>query len=114
MNYGIVVGNGYADVAIDNYALNSRMGSGNGAGQMGYPKMQKTAIDSGVSNARNFEMNRYFANLYVLPQIVRECGLYAKLQGSSIYFCFIRDLIGAIEIPPQGGISINYKVEIKV
>src|SRR3972149_3190576 len=71
-------------------------------------------LNAGISNKRSFELYRYFGNSYSFQQVVRECGIYVKQAGASIYYCFVRDLLGAIEIPPNGGISINYTPEITI
>ncbi len=114
VNYGIVIGNGFSDVLPGNYALSARMGHGVGAGQMTHDKQLWGSINTGIANKRSFEFYRYFWNLYSLAQTVRECGLYVKVQGGSVYFCFVRDLLGSLEIPSKGGISIHYKVEITI
>src|SRR3972149_7481150 len=112
--YGIVIGNGFSDVIPADYALANKYTSGVGSGQMTYSKQNWTPFNAGISNKRSFELYRYFGNSYSFPQVVRECGIYVKQAGASIYYCFVRDLLGAIEIPPNGGISINYTPEITI
>lgn len=112
VNYGIVVGNGYAEVTPENYALNARMANGVGAGQMVYQLQMWDAIKSPNSNKRYFEVYRYIGNAYSLSQIIREVAAYVKTQGASNYYCFARDLIGAVEIPSNGGITVLYRIEI--
>jgi hypothetical protein len=112
-SFGIVIGTGLTDVLPENYALNTLMGHGNGAGQMVYQKQMWGSLIS-ESNRRYFEIYRYFGNLYPLPQIVRECGIYAKTAGAASYYCFGRDLLGRVEVPPNGGLTIFYTNEITV
>jgi hypothetical protein len=112
VNYGIVVGNGYAEVTPENYALNARMANGVGAGQMAYQLQMWDTIKSPDTTKRYFEIYRYFGNVYTLPQIIREVAIYVKTQGGSGYYCFARDLLGAVEIPPNGGITVIYRIEI--
>jgi hypothetical protein len=114
ITHGIVIGNGFADVTMADYCLNAIMANGVGSGQMTYGKQHWTTPDSSISNKRFWEAHRYFSNQYSIPQIVRECGLYVKNGGTTTYYCFIRDLLGGIEIPSRGGISINYKFEITI
>lgn len=112
--YGIVIGTGLTDVLPSNYALSSKIANGLSEGQMIYQKNMRDTINTGVSTKRSFEIYRYFLNPTDLRQIVRECGLYVKPTGVSYYLCFVRDLLGAVEVPSKGGISILYKPEISL
>jgi hypothetical protein len=114
ITHGIVIGTGFSDVVIDDYALNSIIANGGSVGQMLYGKQHWTTPDASLSNKRFWEAHRYISNQYSLPQVVRECGLYVKNGGTTVYYCFVRDLLGRVEVPPRGGISINYKFEITI
>lgn len=114
VNYGIVVGNGYGEVTPENYALVARMANGVGVGQMAYQLQMWDSLKSPTTTRRYFEIYRYFGNAYSLSQIIRECAIYVKTAGGSAYYCFARDLLGAIEIPSNGGITIMYTIEINL
>lgn len=112
VNYGIVVGNGYAEVTPENYALTARMANGIAEGQMAYQVQMWDVIKSPDSSRRYFEIYRYIGNAYRFSQIIRECGIYVKTQGASGYYCFARDLLGAVKVASGGAITVLYRIEV--
>jgi len=88
--YGIVVGTGTTAVALDDYALETLIAHGNGAGQLSYSTM---SVDTSVTNITSqvyILISRTFTNNSGGDINVTEVGLYAKVQ--TYYACFDRTL----------------------
>ncbi|MDO8614514.1 MAG: hypothetical protein Q7T33_02105 [Dehalococcoidia bacterium] len=130
--YGVVVGIGAGAPTIGDYALQSKIAHGVGAGQLQYGGVAFGMPTSNLS-ASHFTVTRDFANGSGNPIVVYEIGLYVKgdmpvlLSNSQNrandsasnptvqYFCTIRDVIGTgITILNGETLTVNYRQECVV
>lgn len=110
-NLGVVVGTGVEPVTINDYRLQSQVTHGFGAGQLSH---QATEIiyPPSVSGAEcYFQVKRIFINGSGGVVSVNEIGVYGAIT-SSYPACIIRDvLVGTVNIPDGGSMTVIYRVK---
>ena len=110
-NLGVVVGSGTDPVTINDYRLQSQVAHGAGAGQLIH---QSTEIiyPPSVSGAEcYFQVKRIFINGSGGIVSVNEIGVYGAIT-SSYPACIIRDvLVGTVNIPDGGSMTVIYRVK---
>ena len=125
-SYGVVVGVGSNAPTISDYALQTRISHGVSAGQLQYGGVAFGLPTCNLTTS-HFTVTRDFANSSGNPIAVYEIGLYVKgdmpvlLKDSTsrgndsysptvMYFCTIRDVIGAgINILNGETLTVNYR-----
>lgn len=94
--YGIAVGSGTNAVAMTDYALQTQIAHGTGAGQLYYWDNDGYPVDSSGANPRYMNTSRAFQNQSGTTISVSEVALYVRFPDSgavSRYFCMCRDLL---------------------
>jgi hypothetical protein len=114
--YGIIVGTGTNTPTITDYALQTPIAHGSGAGQLQYGGVTfvQPASDSTTSQ---FTITRGFSNASGSAIAVNEIGLYVKgrAAGSQYNFMAIRDVIaGGISVPNGQTLTVNYREQAVV
>lgn len=125
-SFGIVVGTGNTPPVINDYAMQTKVANGIGAGQLQYGGVTFGLPTSNVSTS-HFTVTRNFANASGNPITIYEIGLYVKgdnplpwmgTRGNSSFrynFCTIRDVISAgIMILNGETLTINYRQQCVV
>lgn len=124
-SYGIVVGTGSTAPTIDDYALETQIVDGVGAGQL-----QHGAVTYGLPTASatisHFTITRDLSNASGGAITVNEIALYVKGQQAWLcsyndrdynytmiyYFMTIRDVVtGGISIPNGDTLTVNYRIQ---
>ncbi|KKM64545.1 hypothetical protein LCGC14_1500280 [marine sediment metagenome] len=111
--YGLRVGTGSTPVAIDDYALETPIGQGVGAGQMEH---QACTVAISVVSAPScyFVVSRTITNNSGDSITVREAALYMR-AASSYYLCGARDVFGTPQVVPNGGsITVDWTLQVTV
>jgi len=110
--YGIRVGTGNTPVAIDDYALETPIAEGTGAGEMNH---LVCTIATSVVAAPNcsFLISRSIVNNSPGEITVREAAIYMKMD--TFYGCGARDVFGAPQaVPIAGTITVNWTIQATV
>lgn len=92
--YGIVVGTNAGTTAEDNlnYALDTKIATGAGAGQLGYQAV--TFLAPAVDGANvDFDITRAFANTSGGGITVKEIGIICKNTANTKYHLLLRDVV---------------------
>lgn len=111
---GIVVGTDATAPAVTDYALYAIIAHGVGAGQLQY-SAQTWGAPSNDASVSQFRVTRNFANGSGGSITVNECGLYVLgFDGSTKYFCIVRDTTGGIAIPNGQTLTLNYQIQTTV
>ena len=115
-DWGIVIGTGDTAVNVDDYALETIILEGGGAGQMNY---QACSVSLAAVSAPNcdYVVSRVVNNDSGATISVKESGIYFKLwtSGGAPYYCGIRDVFAVpLDILNGGSISVNYTIRITV
>lgn len=110
---GIVVGTGNTAVTVDDYALETKIAHGVGAGQLSY---QAVSADADCANSPAgtwfVNINRTFINNSGDSILIKEVGIYAK---STNYYCIERTVLDTPYTVLNGeGCVVNYKIAITV
>ena len=120
-NLGIVVGTDSTPVAIDDYAMKSKINEGFGAGQMHH---LANTFDAPVVSPPNcsFSISRIIVNNSGGLITVRESGIYHQhslrtgpyADSFAFYFsCGVRDIFTTPQDVPDGGsITVNYTLQV--
>ena len=87
--YGLVVGSGTNAVTINDYALQTLIAHGVGAGQLSYGAMNFVA-PAVAGSTKSFTLVRIFTNSSGSDITVNEIGIYVK--SNTIYYCIERSL----------------------
>jgi len=116
--FGIVVGTGTTAPTIDDYALETLIAHGTGAGQLEYSAVTFGAPASDATTSQ-FTITRDFANASGGSITVNEIALYAKGSRGGYanvwYFMIIRDVIaGGISVPNGQTLTVNYREQAVV
>jgi len=114
--YGIIVGSGTTAPTISDYALETAIAHGAGAGQLQYSAVTFGAPASDATTSQ-FTITRDFANASGGAITVNEIGLYVKAYRYNIdyYFLTIRDVIGGgISVPNGQTLTVNYRPQAVV
>lgn len=110
---GIVIGTGNTAVDIEDYALETLIDEGVGAGQMNY---QASTVAESVVSAPNcgFLASRSIVNNSGAEITVRESGLYIYCWSAGVFkACGVRDVFGTPQAVPNGGsLSVNYTLRV--
>ena len=112
-NFGIMVGTGTTDPAINDYKLQTPIAHGTGSGQLQYSAVTfgAPAADSTTSQ---FTITRNFANGSSGSVTVYEIGLYVKgyVYNTAYYFMTLRDVIsGGISVGAGQTLTVNYRIQ---
>ena len=102
---GIVVGSGLAAEANTDYALQTLIAHGVGAGQLSYQAVSFTTTAIVGANV-DFIITRVLTNGSGGNVSVNEIGLYCAADdsiGTTRYFCIIRDVLPSTDVIPNGG-----------
>lgn len=106
---GVVVGTGSTAATIDDYALETQIAHGTGAGELQYGAMTFGEPSAGASISQ-FRLTRDFANGSGGSIDVSEVGLY--VSGGSHNFMTIRDVLGTpIAVPNGQTLTVNYQMQ---
>lgn len=87
--YGLLLGTGTSNVAIDDYKLETQINQGSGAGQLDHKAVTFDAHEV-VAGVSKFKIRRQFENLSGSTITVTEAGLY-QYYNTTYYFCVLRD-----------------------
>lgn len=108
--YGIVVGTGTNGVAIADYALQTLIAHGVGAGQLSYGAVTVTAPATNGST-RQFTVIRTLTNGSGGTITIQELGVYA--YGGTYYYCIIRDrYVGGYALTNGHALTITYTISV--
>ncbi|GAI77413.1 unnamed protein product, partial [marine sediment metagenome] len=110
--YGIRVGTGNTPVAIDDYAVETPIAEGTGAGEMNH---QVCTIATSVVAAPScsFLVSRAMVNNSPAEVTVREAAIYMRM--GAYYGCGARDVFGAPQaVPIAGTITVNWTLQVTV
>lgn len=116
VTHGIIVGTGTTAPTIDNYAIETLIAHGVGAGQLQYSAVTFGAPASDATTSQ-FTITRNFANGSGAAITVNEIALYDKGNKllDAYYFMVIRDVIaGGISVPNGQTLTVNYREQAVV
>jgi len=116
-DYGIRVGTGNTPVAIDDYALETPIAEGTGAGQMQH--LVCTVADYVVSAPScYFVVSRLIVNNSPAEITVREAAIYVQMERSNytqVFGCATRDIFVTPQAVPIGGaITVDWTIQVTV
>lgn len=113
---GIVVGSGTAAESFEDYALQTQIANGTGAGQLSYIASEEHSVSyDAPSMVFQNQLVRYFNNNSGGDIDVNEVGLYCKIQqpGSARCHCYSRDKLAAtVTVPDTGQLKVTYTVQL--
>jgi hypothetical protein len=116
--YGILVGSGINPESFDNYALQTKISNGTGAGQLTYVESEGHSITwtPGTLIMKN-ELARYFNNNSGGQVDVNEVALALRgyRPGSSVPYNYMtaRDrLASTVSVPDTGQLKVTYTVQL--
>lgn len=110
---GIVVGTGTAAVTVTDYALQTKINNGSGAGQLNHLVTTFTTPAT-VGSTHSFTISRGFTNLSGNSISVSEVGLYViGYSGGNYYFCADRTLM-SFSIANGATGTVTYTIQISV
>ena len=110
---GVMVGTGNTPVDIEDYALEAQIAHGITAGQLSH-LAQTTSSPTVTASESSFTLTRQFLNLGGATVTVKEIGIYGYIiTGANTYYgCFVRDVLGAEKVIPDGGaITVIYTMK---
>jgi hypothetical protein len=113
--YGILVGTGITAPTVDDYAMETKIAHGVGAGQIQYSAVTFGAPASDGTTS-HFTITRDFANGSGASITVTEVGLVVTLYtyaGTARYFLTIRDAVN-ITVPNGETLTVNYRIQATV
>ena len=111
---GVVAGSGVNPVNISDYRLQSQIAHGVGAGQLAHQATEIIYPPSVSGSECYFQVKRIFVNGSGGTVLVNEIGVYGAIT-SSYSACIIRDvLVGTVNIPDGGSITVIYRVKAVV
>ncbi len=116
--YGILVGSGTNPESFEDYALQTKIANGTGAGQLSYVESEAHAVSwtPGMLTMKN-ELARYFNNNSGNAINVNEVALALRgyQPGTSVPYNFItaRDkLVATVTVPNTGQLKVTYTVQL--
>lgn len=115
-DYGILVGSGSTAPALGDYALETKIDHGTGAGQLQYSAVTFGAPTSDATTSQ-FTITRDFANASGGDVVVRELGLavWALMATyADTYHLVIRDVITPLTVPNGQTLTVNYRIQTTV
>ena len=109
---GILIGTGTTAVTINDYAMETLIDHGTGAGEMQYAALTRTAPVTDVSGT-SFRLSRVFSNDSGGSITVEEIGV---VVNCIFYILIIRDVLGASAITVANGeeLTLNYTIKTTV
>ena len=111
--YGIRVGTGNTPVAIDDYALETPIAEGSGAGEMNH-LICTVALPVVAAPSCSFLVSRSIVNNSPAEITVREAAIYMRMD-TSYYGCGVRDVFVTPQAVPIGGtITIDWTIQVTV
>lgn len=116
VTFGIVVGTDNTAPTISDYALNTLIAHGVGAGQLQYSASTFGAPAADATTSQ-FTITRNFANGSGGDITVEEIGLYCRALDNALttrYFCIIRDITGGVVVPNGSTLTVNYRPQTVV
>jgi len=108
---GIVVGTGTNAVALDDYALQTKIAHGAGAGQLQYSACTVGAPGYTASTITE-TITRVFTNASGGTITIEEIGIYGMAYNGP-YYCLARDL-ATIELLNGAQLTLNYILEVSI
>lgn len=125
--YGIMVGTGNTAPTISDYALETKINDGVGAGELQYGGVTYGLPTSSATES-HFTITRDFSNASGGDITVEEIGLYVRAMYAWIgdyaertdsgtefpVFMTIRDVTGGITIPNGETLTVNYRLQAMV
>lgn len=110
--YGIIVGTGTTAVTISDYAVETPIAEGAGAGQMNYLVCTVAAFVVSAPSC-SFLVSRTIVNNSGDQITVKEAGLYMKM--TTFFCCGTRDVFGTPQDVPDGGsITVDWTLQVTV
>ena len=112
---GIVVGSGVNAESFEDYALQTIIANGTGAGQLSYVLGEPYAVSyDAPTKVMTVVHGRYFNNNSAGVVSVNEVALYSKENTGGIWYgCNSRDKLGAtVTIPASGQLKVTYTVQL--
>lgn len=111
-NYGIVAGTGTNAVTMTDYALQTLIAHGTGAGQLSYGAVTFTGPTTS-GKTRYFEFQRALTNGSGGSITVNEIGLYVYPTSTAYYYMYLRDVLGSGVVVNNGQVlTIKYRVSV--
>ena len=111
---GVVAGTGTNPVTINDYRLQSQIVHGVGVGQFNHQATEIIYPPSVSGSECYFQVKRIFINGSGGMVSVNEIGVYGAIT-SSYQACIIRDvLVGTVNIPDGGSMTVIYRVKAVV
>lgn len=109
--WGILVGTGTTAVTPADYNLATPIIGGTGAGQLNYGA---STVDAPriASDRSEQSFTRTFTNGSMGTVTVQEMGLFVQARNSAstgYVFMLLRDLTGALDVPPSGTLTLVYR-----
>ena len=122
--YGVMVGTGNTAPTIDDYALETKIDDGVGAGELQYGGVTYGLPTSSATES-HFTITRDFSNASGGDITVEEIGIYVKAMAAwivqsndrtsgapDLIFMTIRDVVGGgITIPNGETLTVNYRLQ---
>jgi hypothetical protein len=122
--YGVMVGTGNTAPTINDYALETRIDDGVGAGELQYGGVTYGLPTSSATES-HFTITRDFSNASGGAITVEEIGVYVKAMAAwiiqsndrtsgapDLVFMTIRDVVGGgITIPDGETLTVNYRLQ---
>jgi hypothetical protein len=112
LNYGIIAGTGTNPVTMTDYALQTVIAHGTGAGQLDYAAVTfGSPTTSGKT--RYFEFSRALTNSSGDTITVNEIGVYIYPTSQSYYYMFLRDVLpSGVQVGNGQVLTIKYRVSV--
>ncbi|MEQ4488788.1 MAG: hypothetical protein AAC990_00245 [Dehalococcoides mccartyi] len=114
-DFGIIVGSGSDAESFESYALSSKIGVGNGSGQL-YTLKSEDPVDSYTDHTQKRTLVRYFNNNSGATISLGEVGLVGRVitgGDTAIYALFSRDLITPpIDILDKAQLKVTYTISL--
>ena len=115
-NFGIVIGTGVTPPENDDYALETQIAHGTGAGQLDYGAHNWTATAIVGANV-DLVVSRSFYNGSGSTVTVNEIGIYVKSYSAATpyYFCVVRDVLAAgVDVLDTQTLTVQYTLRTTV
>jgi hypothetical protein len=111
---GIVVGSGTAAESFEDYALQTLIANGTGAGQLSYVASEAHAVSyDTVTRVLKNELVRYFNNNSGGDVAVNEAGIIFYTQYNGYRYMYSRDrLATTVTVPDTGQLKVTYTIQL--
>ena len=113
-NQGILVGSGTNDESFEDYALQTKITTGNGAGQLSYTISNGHALSyNPATKTMTDQFIRYFNNNSGASINVNEVGLVTGVSPGGCFCMMSRDkLASTVAIPNTGQLKVTYTIQM--